>query len=206
MQWAGVTPTSSWTATCLATWWEWDFGDGTTSNVQAPQHTFATGTYDITLRVVACGDTLSLTRPAYITSTTVAPVAGMAFTDTVCTGQPVTFTNSSLGATGYSWDFGDGSGSTLSDPVHSYAAAGTYIVELAASNSCMGDTIASPIIVLGGAAAGFVIGGDTCQLEVQCFNTSAGGPVGPGTLAMDPRALRSSPHTPMPLLAPIPSH
>jgi PKD repeat protein len=41
------------------------------------------------------------------------------------------FTNSSTGSiTGYSWAFGDGGTSTAQNPVHVYAAAGTYTVSL----------------------------------------------------------------------------
>lgn len=46
----------------------------------------------------------------------------------------VTFTNFSQNATSYSWDFADGNTSTEKDPVHTYAEAGTYVVELTASN------------------------------------------------------------------------
>jgi hypothetical protein len=44
----------------------------------------------------------------------------------------VTFTNISSGAESYSWDFGDGSSSTAENPVHTFAAAGTYTVVLTA--------------------------------------------------------------------------
>ncbi|MDH4170003.1 MAG: PQQ-dependent sugar dehydrogenase [Acidimicrobiia bacterium] len=36
--------------------WEWDFGDGTSSNQQNPSHTYAGGTYEAQLRVTAGGD------------------------------------------------------------------------------------------------------------------------------------------------------
>jgi Zn-dependent metalloprotease len=42
----------------------------------------------------------------------------------------VTFTDNSVGATSWLWDFGDGNTSTLQNPVHTYAANGTYIVTL----------------------------------------------------------------------------
>lgn len=44
-----------------------------------------------------------------------------------------TFTNNSLNAESYMWDFGDGTTSTEENPVHTYAADGTYNVKLTAS-------------------------------------------------------------------------
>jgi hypothetical protein len=52
----------------------------------------------------------------------------------------VTFTNASINATSYLWDFGDGETSTLQDPVHTFLY-GDYAVTLIASNSCDTDTI-----------------------------------------------------------------
>jgi len=47
-------------------------------------------------------------------------------------GENVYFTNSSLGASYYDWDFGDGTFSDETDPVHSYKTTGEYIVSLTA--------------------------------------------------------------------------
>ena len=47
----------------------------------------------------------------------------------------VNFTNASLNADTYSWDFGDGESSTETSPSHTYAADGTYDVTLTATNS-----------------------------------------------------------------------
>jgi gliding motility-associated-like protein len=48
-------------STCLATWWEWDLGDGNTSTSNSPQHTYASGgNYTITLIATGangCSDT-----------------------------------------------------------------------------------------------------------------------------------------------------
>jgi len=52
----------------------------------------------------------------------------------------VTFTNASMYADSYMWDFGDGNTSTDVDPVHTYAAAGSYTVTLEATGDCGTDT------------------------------------------------------------------
>lgn len=50
------------------------------------------------------------------------------------TNQTVTFTDLTVGATDWLWDFGDGNCSTLQNPTHAYKYAGTYTVTLFASN------------------------------------------------------------------------
>ena len=52
----------------------------------------------------------------------------------------VTFTNASINATSYLWDFGDGETSTLQDPVHAFLY-GDYTVTLIAGSGCDTDTI-----------------------------------------------------------------
>ena len=50
--------------------------------------------------------------------------------------KTVTFTNFTQNATGYVWDFGDGTTSTATNPTHTYAQPGNYTIELTADNSC----------------------------------------------------------------------
>jgi PKD repeat protein len=54
----------------------------------------------------------------------------------------VTFTDTSSGVpTSWSWDFGDGSTSTVQNPTHTYATAGTYTVSLRAANAAGSSTV-----------------------------------------------------------------
>ena len=53
--------------------------------------------------------------------------------DVVYVGDEVTFTNASVDADTYYWDFGDGKSSTEFSPKHTYEAAGTYTVYLHAN-------------------------------------------------------------------------
>ncbi|MFM9055790.1 MAG: PKD domain-containing protein, partial [Bacteroidota bacterium] len=54
----------------------------------------------------------------------------------------VQFSNASVGATSWYWDFGDGSTSAGTNPVHAYDSAGTYTVWLLVSNDggCLDST------------------------------------------------------------------
>ena len=63
------------------------------------------------------------------------------------TGSPtVSFTPATTGATSYTWDFGDGSPvSTATSPSHTYAASGTYTVQLIVSNGSCADTVTQKV-------------------------------------------------------------
>ena len=52
---------------------------------------------------------------------------------------PIEFINTSLGATSYIWDFGDGNTATEENPTHHYANPGTYTVTLTASWTTIQD-------------------------------------------------------------------
>ncbi|MCS7028334.1 MAG: PKD domain-containing protein [Bacteroidia bacterium] len=64
------------------------------------------------------------------------------------TGATASFTNLSMNATTYLWNFGDSFTSTDTDPVHTYSAPGTYTVTLVASNTCKNFTASENITVL----------------------------------------------------------
>lgn len=69
---------------------------------------------------------------------TVAPNPNAAFMDTTAGmfGNDYTFIDQSTnGATGWTWDFGDGQTSNQQNPVHTYGSAGTYTVVLTATNA-----------------------------------------------------------------------
>ncbi|MBS1763802.1 MAG: PKD domain-containing protein [Bacteroidetes bacterium] len=64
-----------------------------------------------------------------------APMVNAAFTYSV-NGNNVNFTNTSQNAVSFSWNFGDGQSSTAASPTHTFAAPGSYTVQLIASDSC----------------------------------------------------------------------
>ena len=114
--------------------WNWNFGDGATSTEQNPSHIYSAGTYTVNLTVSnANGVSSKLTT---ISSKGVSPVAN--FNSNVTGGYAplaVQFTDLSKNATGWKWNFGDGTNSTQQSPVHTYLAAGTYTVNLTVSNA-----------------------------------------------------------------------
>jgi PKD repeat protein len=140
----------------MGTTWLWDFGDGGTSTAQNPTHVYAsTGTYTVCLIATnGCGvDTTC--QP--ITVTCPNPVTGFTQASTMLTAA---FTDTSTNApTGWLWDFGDGGTSTLQNPTHTYATAGTYTVCLQATNSCGQSTVCLPMTI-------------SCQLPAAAFTSS----------------------------------
>ena len=131
-----------------ATSYQWDFGDGVgTSTATNPTYAYTTaGTFTVTLIAtsgVACRDTF--TRPI-----TIYPKPTADFSYTIeCMGSPTSFTDNSIGAVSYQWNFGDGSPlNTVPNPTHTYATAGTYIVQLivTSTDGCK-DTITKSVPV-----------------------------------------------------------
>lgn len=114
----------------------WDFGDGNTSAAQNPFHNYtAQGTYSITLSVEDQNGCIS-TQTKYDEVIIQEPVADFVpLSTTICTGQPLQFINTTNGADGYAWSFGDGGTSTDQDPTYTYLNPGTYSVGLVATNS-----------------------------------------------------------------------
>ena len=114
--------------------WQWDFGDGNTSSLQNPAHTYnGYGNYNVTLVITngnGCLDTLSmpdfirLQRP--VITVPQLPVTGCI----PFTFSPVPVINSPDGISSFLWDFGDGNTSTLQNPTHIYPTQGTYTVKL----------------------------------------------------------------------------
>ena len=109
----------------------WDFGDGTTSTEESPLHAFAdAGVYTVTLEACNRIGCTEFAQPI-----TVLPKPEASFTFETYWLE-ATFTNASVNADSYLWDFGDGITSTEMSPVHVYAAEGTYTVTLWAFNEC----------------------------------------------------------------------
>lgn len=133
----------------------WQFGDGTFSSQPNPMHTYTdTGTYHVTL--IGANPNLCVGRVISDTSYTTVVVSddsmSARFGSTFiggCDSFVVQLNNLSLNATQYTWNFGDGATSSLPSPRHRYQQAGSYIVQLIASNpnSCnLSDTISTLVI------------------------------------------------------------
>jgi large repetitive protein len=147
---------------------EWDFGDGTFSNVEEPgTHYFYADSmavdYTITLMLSnQCGqDTIDYTI-------TVLPNTVTSFFNTNitigCEPLEVEFTDYSEGGTQISYDLGDSNSTSDDNPVHIYNE-GEYTIYQYVDNGCSYDTSEISIVVFGTPAIDF-----TTDVENICTN------------------------------------
>lgn len=109
----------------------WDFGDGGTSNVENPVHSYTSpGTYTIrliTTNTNGCPDTLIKNNFIRVDK----PVAKFQVSDSfICQPIQILFTDSSRYATSWSWTFDNGNTSTLQNPVNVFSSSRLYTVKL----------------------------------------------------------------------------
>ncbi|PWR70621.1 hypothetical protein DK846_14620 [Methanospirillum lacunae] len=180
--------------------WKWDFGDGSTSKIQNPNHTYQRpGKYTVTLNAsTALGGTSTKVKEDYITVEGLCNISAD-FSYTPSTGiAPLTvqFTDLSSGnPTMWAWDFGDGSSDMVASPSHTFTKPGTYTVRLAASSQSCGEGVKEKTITVNPCSikADFVgtPNSGTAPLTVQFTDKSIGNPTmwkwdfGDGPIPMD---------------------
>jgi gliding motility-associated-like protein len=132
--------------------WSWDFGDGSTSINQNPQHSFVNikQIYTVKLKItssVLCG---------FVEKTKIISPGGLLVhanfdAISICDSGFVRFTNKSTFfpeyPEKYEWNFGDGSISSDTSPVHIYQNPGLYNVKLKVKTnaSCLDDSLIIPV-------------------------------------------------------------
>lgn len=129
--------------------YNWNFGDGTTSTVANPSHSYATvGTYNVCLTVVCTSPTgLSCTAVSCraITVSNVGATTDFCYTVNSNLKSVLISGVTTTGCTGtvtYSWDFGDGSpiSTAVTPPTRTYATGGTYTVCVVTKCTVNGQT------------------------------------------------------------------
>ncbi len=130
---------------------QWDFGNGATSNQQTPNYIYTTpGTYTIRLIVTDLA-TCNLIDTTYRTIN-VFPKPTAAFTylpNPPIENTPTQFTNNTINGTQYKWIFGDGDSSTLTNPLHQFIRTSTFNTCLYVTNQfgCQ-DTVCNPVMAI----------------------------------------------------------
>jgi PKD repeat protein len=192
------------TADGTITAWQWNFGDDSSSIIQNPAHRYVVGgNYTVSLIVTDNNGKKNSTSQSISLKMNSLPKVSFLYT---ITGSEVAFTDSSTDSDGiltsWFWRFGDGSTSTLKNPIHRYDVAGNYDVYLivtdneAAKDSMIetitlsfpyqvyndvGIPINSAVLTWsgadwGGPAATFDgnFGGETPPEGTKCFKTTSG--------------------------------
>lgn len=162
----------------------WDFGDGNTSTSISPSHSYAApGLYRVSLVKTSsngCVDSI-----AYNVNVFPEPTSNFSYqrqsTDSCSVPQVIQFSDLSIDAQGYYWDF-DFNGnrgqntSTIANPIFSFSNYGIYDVALITTNQFgCSDTLIRTISVRPVPNAGFHLDSlQGCQpLSVQFTDTSA---------------------------------
>ena len=113
--------------------YSWDFGDGATSTLQNPTHSYALGnnSYTVKLKIkdlVGCED--SVTKVNSVNIRTPKPAFDIQDSAGICLPLVTSFTFKGSDYKTFYWDFGDGTTSTAQNPAHFYNTYGTYTPKL----------------------------------------------------------------------------
>jgi len=137
-----------------ATSYSWDFGDGSpVSNEPDPIHVFGSpGSYQVTFSVDGvggCGE-VDNSLTVNVADTSIAAFTSVPDTGTVqyLPNGLVTFTDASVNATTWYWDFGDGTTSSDPSPTHNYQSPGEYTVSLTVTgpDGCISQVTYGPYV------------------------------------------------------------
>ncbi|GIV43229.1 MAG: hypothetical protein KatS3mg035_0352 [Bacteroidia bacterium] len=141
-----------------------DFGDGnqvtTTNNTVSHTYT-STGSYNYVITITdgngctaTCNGSVNVTNPP-------VPIANFSTQNNVwagCAPFTVDFVNLSQNATAYTWNFGDGSPTSVTtNPSHTFTTPGVYDMYLVASSTFGVDTAFATIIVYPNPVAGIKV-------------------------------------------------
>jgi gliding motility-associated-like protein len=129
--------------------YQWNFGDGSTSNDRNPSHVYSSsGYFQVSLTATSdSGCVTTLVRPNAL-QIYAPPVAQ--FTSNSSEANDivplVNFLNETAGSEFFYWNFGDGDTSTQYSPAHMYEVVGKYDVQLITvdQNGCI-DSVTIPI-------------------------------------------------------------
>ncbi|MCC6721968.1 MAG: PKD domain-containing protein [Bacteroidia bacterium] len=153
----------------------WNFGDGSTSNVQHARHHYASsGTYNVKFRISLPGGFKdSLTKVVVFNIRSIP-----AFTATnECYPNANTFTHSSSNYASLLWKFGDGttSTSTSSSFTKTYSTAASYTAKLISTSSfgCK-DSVVKTVELYSKPSANFSTSNNCIGLSTSFSNSSSG--------------------------------
>ena len=121
------------TSTGLQLSYNWNFGDGGSSTLQNPTHSYPSGNNSYTVKLVitdtvGCKD--SVTKGSYVDIR--PPTAAFDIVDSagICLPLLTNFVFKGVDYASFNWDFGDGTSTTAQSPSHFYNDYGIFIPKL----------------------------------------------------------------------------
>jgi len=143
------------TSTNSPSFWDWNFGDGSSSGIQNPAYVYKVpGRYTVSLSAINAAGRGTVVRSDFITVLVSSPPVASFTSDIRKGASPLTvrFLDTSTNTPdSWAWSFGDGAVSAVKNPSHSYMSGGSYTVTLTATNAGGSNTSAMSnyIIVTG---------------------------------------------------------
>lgn len=157
--------------------WLWNFGDGTTSTLQSPSHTYTTaGLFNVSLTATNSAGSDVVTVPACV-QTVVTPIANFTYAGATSGVTPLTvaFADTSVNSpTSWLWNFGDGTTSSLQSPSHTYSANGTFTVTLTVTNAAGSSVKTISNLVSTQFTANIVLTADESNVNIRSKLLAAG--------------------------------
>ena len=134
--------------------WAWDFGDGNTSNLQNPMHTYANPgcfTPSLTVTIDTCSFTTTFDTCIIVNAKPSAVFSSLNDFETCTRPYTMNFTSTVIGTLfpTYAWDFGDGTTSSLQNPTKTWNYAGSYPIVLTVSTpqGCTSPVLRDTVII-----------------------------------------------------------
>lgn len=162
--------------------WSWDFGDGGTSNLPNPSHTYpGNGSYQVVLTVSNTQTGCVHSQSMEVNVTTSVPEFSFSDID-ICVGDTITVINNSLGADCFAWSFPAGVGMITDefcdpDPAFYFIAPGCYYgfsLTISDGSSCSNTYFFPDTICVTGAVSDFVADNESgCSPHTVNFTNSA---------------------------------
>lgn len=127
-----------------ATSYQWNFGDGTTSTLSHPVHTYSfPGSFQITLKVTGMDGSDSTCKLVSIDPPVVSNKSSFNYFFDKCSGYPVgaAFKTLNPNSTNTVWDFGNGNINISRDPFIQFVLPGDYTIKYSSQIGAVRDTV-----------------------------------------------------------------
>jgi PKD repeat protein len=127
-----------------ATSYLWNFGDGTTSALSNPTHTYAlNGSYQLSLRATGPTGADSVCKLVAIEPAVTPNRSAFSYFFNRCSGYPVgaLFKTVNPASTNIVWDFGAGLVKTERDPIIQFLGPGDYTIKYSSQLNGVRDTV-----------------------------------------------------------------
>ena len=146
----------------------WSFGDGDTSTLSAPIHTYTVyGMFTVTLTATNTGGASTATKTIKVLQPN--PVANFSSVSNAYLTQPIIFTSQCQNADSILWYFGDSTTAKGITVSHSFPSSGTFNVKLTAKNSAASDFYSQAVTIKAGKSEYNAVNKSSISIQMVSF-------------------------------------